>query len=79
MSTKKKIKLKKEDIKYEIYNTALPVFITHDDKVFFDIDPKDERAIFKNDIQKIQEYDRKASSTLEYLKLEGFLPESIVI
>lgn len=75
MSAKKKIKLniKPKDIKYSISNTPLPVVITHDGKIYFDVDPKDEKAILANDPDKIAEYQQKVESTMEYLFLENFL------
>jgi len=76
MSTKKKITIKPKDIKYTVYNTVLPVVITHDDKVYFDVDPKDETAILAKDQSKIKEYQEKVKKTMEYLFLQGFLTNS---
>lgn len=76
MSAKKKITIKPKDIKYTIKNTELLVIITNDDKVYFDVDPKDESAIIAKDQNKIAEYQEKVKKTMEYLFLEGFLTES---
>ena len=73
MSAKKKVTIKPKDIKYSINNTELPVIITHDDKVYFDVDPKDERAILEKDKEKIAEYQMKVQKTMEYLYSEGFI------
>jgi len=73
MSSKKKISISPKDIKYSIYNTELPVIITHDDKVYFDVDPKDEKSILTKDEKKKAEYQKKVKKTMEYLFLEGFL------
>jgi hypothetical protein len=76
MSSKKKVTIKPKDIKYSVNNTELPVIITHDDKVYFDVDPKDESAILAKDQSKITEYQEKVKKTMEYLFLEGFLTNS---
>ena len=76
MSAKKKVTIKPKDIKYSINNTELPVIITHDDKVYFDVDPKDESAIIAKNQDKIAEYQEKVKKTMEYLFLEGFLTNS---
>lgn len=76
MSAKKKVTIKPKDIKYSINNTELPVIITHDDKVYFDVDPQDESAILAKDQSKITEYQEKVKKTMEYLFLEGFLTNS---
>ena len=78
MKAKKKIIIKEKDIKYTINNTELPVVITKDNKVYFDVDPKDEKSIINQDPDKIAEYQEKVNKTMEYLYLEGFLqdPES---
>jgi len=76
MSSKKKTTIKPTDIKYSVNNTELPVIITHDDKVYFDVDPKDERAILAKNKNKISEYQTKVQKTMEYLFLEGFLTNS---
>lgn len=73
MSSKKKVTIKPKDIKYSVNNTELPVIITHDDKVYFDVDPKDESAILAKDQTKISEYQMKVQKTMEYLYLEGFI------
>lgn len=75
-SKKKKITIKTKDIKYTINNTELPVIITHDDKVYFDVDPKDERDIINKVPEKMQEYQEKVKKTMEYLYLEGFIEDS---
>jgi hypothetical protein len=76
MSSKKKLTIKPADIKYSIYNTELPVIITHDNKVYFDVDPKDENAIIAKNQKKIAEYQEKVNKTMNYLFLEGFLTSS---
>ena len=76
MSTKKKVTIKPKDIKYNLCNTELPVIITHDNKVYFDVDPKDEIAILEKNPTKISEYQEKVKKTMEYLYLEGFLTDS---
>lgn len=78
MSSKKKITIKPKDIKYTINNTALPVVITNDNKVYFDVDPKDESAILDKNQDKISEYQEKVKKTMEYLFLEGFLTDEDV-
>lgn len=83
MSSKKKIvkkvNIKDENIKYNVKNTALPVIITHDGKVYFDVDPGDEKRILAKDQETITDYQEKVKSTMEYLFLEGFLsdPEEV--
>lgn len=76
MRSKKKIQIEPKDIKYNVYNTKLPVTITHDNKVYFDVDPKDQDAVMANDTAKINEYKEKVKQTMEYLFLEGFLTDS---
>lgn len=76
MGSKKKLSINPKDIKYSIYNTELPVIITHDEKVYFDVDPKDEKAIMSKNETKIAEYQEKVKKTMEYLFLEGFLTNS---
>lgn len=76
MSSKKKITIKPKDVKYTINNTELPVVITHDNKVYFDVDPKDESAILNKNPDKITEYQEKVKKTMEYLYLEGFLTDT---
>ena len=73
MSSKKKVVIKPKDIKYSINNTVLSVTITHDDKVYFDVDPADEAAILQKNEEKIAEYQLKVMKTMEYLYLEGFI------
>jgi hypothetical protein len=73
MSSKKKVTIKPKDIKYSVNNTELPVTITHDNKVYFDVDPKDEAAVLAKDQDKINEYQAKVQKTMEYLYLEGFI------
>lgn len=75
MASKKKIKItiKDEDIKYKISNTPLPVIITNDEKVYFDVDPADEKALLAKNEEKMEEYQNKVKETMEYLFLEGFL------
>lgn len=75
MSSKKKITIKPKDIKFSINNTELPVIITNDNKVYFDVDPSDEVAILEKNQDKITEYQQKVKKTMEYLFLEGFLTE----
>lgn len=57
----------------------MSVVITHDNKVYFDVDPKDERAILDKNPDKITEYQEKVKKTMEYLYLEGFLTNSDII
>ena len=76
MSSKKKLTIKPKDIKYSIQYTELPVIITHDGRVYFDVDPKDERAIIAKNQEKIEEYQERVNKTMEYLFLEGFLTNS---
>ena len=75
MSSKKKITIKPKDIKFSINNTELPVIITNDNKVYFDVDPSDEVAILEKNQGKITEYQQKVKKTMEYLFLEGFLTD----
>lgn len=78
MSSKKKITIKPKDVKYTINNTELSVVITHDNKIYFDIDPKDEVAILEKNQDKVTEYQEKVKKTMEYLILEGFLTDDSV-
>lgn len=68
-----------ENVKYFINNTEIPVVITHDSKIYFDINEKDNKilkdaakGVIKNK-KKLEECQRKIAKSMEYLHLEGFL------
>jgi hypothetical protein len=72
-----------ENVKYFINNTEIPVVITNDSKIYFDINETDNkilkdatRGIIKNK-KKLEECQRKIAKSMEYLYLEGFLLDSI--
>lgn len=68
-----------ENVKYFVNNTQIPVVITNDSKIYFDINEKDNKmlkdaakGIIKNKKQ-LDECHKKIEKSMEYLYLEGFI------
>lgn len=71
------ININKDEILYFIKNTELPVIISKNGAVYFDIPQKDQELLNINDPIAVTQYKDKLIRCVEYLKLEGFLPIEI--